>query len=126
MERGYAMSETREGGRKRGFDPLIVAAAAFFLMAVGLAAVPAFKSGAATLAGMLLLAGLAGVAFVGLIAFRNAAREAPAALRLRTVLWTGSLSNRGMTFRAKVSIERSTSTMSRARVRRGCGRLRPS
>ena len=73
------MAESREEGRRRGLDPLIVAAAAFFLMAIGLASVPAFKAGAANLAGMLLLAGLAAVAFIGLIAFRNAAREAPAA-----------------------------------------------
>ncbi|HEX7758553.1 MAG TPA: hypothetical protein VF459_03575, partial [Caulobacteraceae bacterium] len=73
------MAESREEGRKGGFDPLIATAAAFFVLAVALAAVPAFKSGAATVAGMLLLAGLAGVAFIGLIAFRNAARDAPAA-----------------------------------------------
>ncbi len=58
-----------EAGRRR-FDPLTWAAAGFFLLAVAFAAVPALKAGPATLAGLLLLVGLAGVAFIGLLAFR--------------------------------------------------------
>ncbi|MHB8529760.1 MAG: hybrid sensor histidine kinase/response regulator [Caulobacteraceae bacterium] len=56
---------------RRRFDPLSVAAAVFFLVAVGLAAAPAIKSGPASLAGLLLLTGLAGVAFIGLITLRG-------------------------------------------------------
>jgi two-component system cell cycle sensor histidine kinase/response regulator CckA len=46
-------------------------AGGFFLLAMGLAAVPALRAGPATLAGLLLLIGLAGVALIGLIAFRG-------------------------------------------------------
>jgi two-component system cell cycle sensor histidine kinase/response regulator CckA len=60
-------------------DLFTVVAAGFFLLAVALAAVPAFRAGPATLAGLFLLAGLAGVAFVGLIAFRGMGREVAAA-----------------------------------------------
>jgi two-component system cell cycle sensor histidine kinase/response regulator CckA len=60
--------------RERRFDPLTLAAGGFFLLAVGFGAVPAFKAGPETLAGLLLLIGLAGVAFLGLMAFRNANR----------------------------------------------------
>ena len=62
------------GPRERRFDPLTLAAGGFFLLAVGFGAVPAFKAGPETLAGLLLLIGLAGVAFLGLLAFRNASR----------------------------------------------------
>ena len=55
----------------RAFDPLVWAAGGFFLLAVGLAAAPALRAGPATLAGLLLLIGLAGVALIGLIAFRG-------------------------------------------------------
>jgi len=64
---------------KRRSDILGILAIAFFLLTVGLAAVPAFRSGPATLAGLLLLAGLAGVALIGLIAFRGGERDSPAA-----------------------------------------------
>ncbi len=57
----------------RRFDPLVWAAGGFFLLAVGLAAEPALRAGPATLAGLLLLIGLAGVALIGLIAFRGTA-----------------------------------------------------
>src|SRR5258706_2763055 len=50
--------------------------ACFFVLAVVLAAMPAFKAGPSTIAGLLLLAGLAGVAFLGLIAFPRASRTA--------------------------------------------------
>ncbi len=55
----------------RRFDPLVWVAGGFFLLAVGLAAAPALHAGPATLAGLLLLIGLAGVALIGLIAFRS-------------------------------------------------------
>jgi two-component system cell cycle sensor histidine kinase/response regulator CckA len=57
-------------------DILTWAAAALFVLALGLAAAPALKAGPATLAGMLLLGGLAGVAFVGFLAFRGSAAPA--------------------------------------------------
>ncbi len=62
----------REGARRR-FDPITGAAVLFFLLAVGFAAVPAFNAGASTLAGLLLLVGLAGVACLGLFALRSSA-----------------------------------------------------
>ena len=66
-----ATSEPRE----RRFDPLTVAAGGFFLLAVGFAAVPVLsRAGTEVVASTLLLAGLAGVAFLGLLAFRNANR----------------------------------------------------
>jgi two-component system cell cycle sensor histidine kinase/response regulator CckA len=52
------------------FDPLVGAAAVFFVLAVGFAAYPALEAGVETLAGLLLLIGLAGVACLGLVAFR--------------------------------------------------------
>jgi two-component system cell cycle sensor histidine kinase/response regulator CckA len=69
------MAEPREQ-RKRRFDPLTAAAVMFFLMAVGFAAAPALNAGPSTLAGLLLLIGLAGVACLGLFALRGAS-EAP-------------------------------------------------
>jgi len=56
--------------RKFRFDPLVGAAAVFFVLAVGFAAYPATEAGVETLAGLLLLIGLAGVACLGVIAFR--------------------------------------------------------
>ncbi|MGH6986054.1 MAG: two-component system sensor histidine kinase NtrB, partial [Caulobacteraceae bacterium] len=53
-------------------DPLGLAGAMFFVLAVGFAAAPAFKAGSVALAGLILLVGLAGVAFIGLFAFRGA------------------------------------------------------
>lgn len=60
--------------RERRFDPLILAAGLFFLLAVGFASVPAWKAGPGTLAGLLLLIGLAGLIVLALIATRNANR----------------------------------------------------
>ncbi len=56
--------------RKFRFDPLVGAAAVFFVVAVGCAAFPAMAAGIETLGGVLLLIGLAGVACLGLLAFR--------------------------------------------------------
>jgi len=59
------------------FDPLVASAAMFFVLAVGFAAYPAMEAGVETLAGLMLLIGLAGVAGLGLVAFRaSAAAEA--------------------------------------------------
>ena len=54
---------------RRGFDAIGAAAAALFVMAIVAAAYPAFKAGPSSGPGMLLLLGLAGVAFIGIFAF---------------------------------------------------------
>ncbi|OZA74719.1 MAG: hypothetical protein B7X77_08145, partial [Caulobacter sp. 39-67-4] len=58
------------GATRRRFHPYIWGAAIFFVAAAGLAAVPALRAGPATLAGLLLLGGVAGVAILGLVAIR--------------------------------------------------------
>src|ERR1044072_1869663 len=55
--------------RRSGVDPLTAAAAVFFVIAIGAAAVPAFQAGPPRGLGLLLLIGLAGVAFLGVFAF---------------------------------------------------------
>src|SRR6185312_17292740 len=65
-----ARPTSRRGGR---FDPLTAAAVVFFLMAVAFAAAPAMNAGPTTLAGLLLLIGLAGVACLGLFVLRGSA-----------------------------------------------------
>jgi two-component system cell cycle sensor histidine kinase/response regulator CckA len=72
------MAESPTKASRRRFDILTSVAAVFFLLAVVLAAAPAFKAGAAAMAGVILLVGLAGVAFMGLAAFRGGPREAEA------------------------------------------------
>ncbi|MBU4433388.1 MAG: hybrid sensor histidine kinase/response regulator, partial [Alphaproteobacteria bacterium] len=62
-------------GPRRRFDPYIWGAALFFVAAAGLAAVPALRAGPATLAGLLLLGGVAGVAILGLVAIRASAQH---------------------------------------------------
>src|SRR5579872_877847 len=59
--------------RKGRFEPLTAAAVVFFLIAVAFAAAPVLKAGAVTLAGLLLLIGLAGVACLGLFVLRDSA-----------------------------------------------------
>ena len=56
--------------RKGRIDPLTAAAVVFFLIAVVFAAAPMLNAGPSTLAGLLLLIGLAGVAFLGLFVLR--------------------------------------------------------
>ena len=56
----------------RGADPLSIAAAIFFVLAILAAAYPAFRAGPTTGPGLLLLIGLAGVAFLGVFAFATA------------------------------------------------------
>jgi two-component system cell cycle sensor histidine kinase/response regulator CckA len=57
---------------ERRFDPLVWAAGVLFLLAIAFGSAPAWRAGPDTLAGLLLLVGLAGVALLGLMAFRGA------------------------------------------------------
>ena len=66
---------------ERRFDPLNTAAIFFFLMTVVLASVSVIDAGPQTVAGMLLLVGLACVACLGLFALRSGV-QAPAAEEL--------------------------------------------
>jgi two-component system cell cycle sensor histidine kinase/response regulator CckA len=61
------------GAPRRRFDPWLVGAALFFVVAAALSAAPALKAGPTTLAGLLLLLGVAGVAVLGLVAIRGSA-----------------------------------------------------
>src|SRR4051794_41757081 len=78
-----AAPHAKRGG---GAEPLVAAAVVFFLLAVVFAAAPALKAGPVTLAGLLLLIGLAGVAILGLFVLRGSLEAAtevePAAERL--------------------------------------------
>lgn len=62
------------GAGRRRFDPWLAGAAIFFLAAAGFSAAPALKAGPSTLAGLLLLLGVAGVAVLGLLAIRGTAQ----------------------------------------------------
>src|SRR4051812_22052812 len=81
-----AMAETivpqpprrRKAAKRGGADALSWTAALFFILAVGAASYPAFQAGPTTGPGLLLLIGLAGVAFLGVFAF--ATSEPPPAL----------------------------------------------
>ncbi|MHB8283697.1 MAG: cell cycle histidine kinase CckA, partial [Caulobacteraceae bacterium] len=55
--------------RRRRLDPLSVAAAVFFVVAVMAAAYPAFRAGPGTGSGILLLVGLGGMVFIGIFTF---------------------------------------------------------
>jgi two-component system cell cycle sensor histidine kinase/response regulator CckA len=71
---------TRPAGRRRP-DLVVLAGGVFFAAAVAAAAYPALKAGPETAGGLMLLAGLAGVAVLGLYAFRQTpAPEAPSDL----------------------------------------------
>ena len=71
------MAESKtDGPAERRFEPLTAVAVILFLLAVGLAAVPAIDAGPSTLAGMLLLIGLAGVVCLGFFAVRTSAEAA--------------------------------------------------
>ncbi|MBS0334147.1 MAG: hypothetical protein JSS35_15365, partial [Proteobacteria bacterium] len=73
-----AMAEPQPRKPRKGrFEPLTAAAVVFFLIAVAFAAAPALKAGATTLAGLLLLIGLAGVACLGLFVLRDSADLPP-------------------------------------------------
>src|SRR5579884_957196 len=75
METGpLAMAEPAPNdARERRFDPLTTAAVVFFLLAVAFAAAPMAKAGPETLAGLLLLIGLAGVLCLGVFVLRAGA-----------------------------------------------------
>jgi two-component system cell cycle sensor histidine kinase/response regulator CckA len=60
-----------EAGRPRRLDPLATAAAGFFALALMFAAYPAIRAGSATMGGLLLLLGLAGVAVFTVLALRS-------------------------------------------------------
>ena len=62
----------------RGPDLLVTAGGAFFVLAVLAAAYPLARGGAGTAGGLMLLAGVAGVAVVGLFAFGRGAPDEPA------------------------------------------------
>ena len=67
-----AMAEPQvRKGRKSGFDLLLAGAVVFFLLAVVFAAAPMINAGPSTVAGLLLLVGLAGVACLGLFVLRG-------------------------------------------------------
>ena len=70
-----AHPSARKGARRR-VDLLTAAAVAFFLLAVVFAAAPAVNAGPATLAGLMLLIGLGGVACLGLFVLRGSAEPA--------------------------------------------------
>src|SRR5579859_1501646 len=73
----HGMAEAQVGNTRKGlFEPLTAAAVVFFLMAVVFAAAPAMNAGPTTIAGLLLLIGLAGVACLGLFVLRGAS-DAP-------------------------------------------------
>ncbi len=55
--------------RRRRMDPLSIAAAVFFVLAVIAAAYPAFRAGPGTGSGILLLVGLGGMVFIGIYTF---------------------------------------------------------
>ena len=63
--------------RKGRFDLLTAGAVAAFVVAVVFAAAPALKAGPETLAGLMLLIGLGGVACLGLYGLRGAQEPAP-------------------------------------------------
>lgn len=82
------MTETQaqEGGRVRRIDPLAAAAAGFFALALAFAAYPAFHAGATSVAGVLLLLGLAGVAVFSILALRGGINPAADALEPDAIL----------------------------------------
>ncbi|HEY2753360.1 cell cycle histidine kinase CckA [Phenylobacterium sp.] len=71
------MAEPQVRKARRGrFDSLMAGVLVFFLMAVAFAAAPAMNAGPTTLAGLLLLIGLTGVACLGLFTLRGASEAA--------------------------------------------------
>jgi two-component system cell cycle sensor histidine kinase/response regulator CckA len=65
----FGATDTSGAGKRRP-DLLIWGAAVFLVLAAVFAAAPALRAGPATLAGLLLLGGVAGVAILGLVAIR--------------------------------------------------------
>jgi two-component system cell cycle sensor histidine kinase/response regulator CckA len=64
-----------DGRKARRFDPLTAAAAALFGLALIFAGYPAIRSGSQNVGGLLLLLGLAGVAFFAILTLRSGRRE---------------------------------------------------
>jgi len=62
----------RPARRGRGFDLAVLVGGGFFAVAVLAAAYPALRAGPETAGGLMLILGLAGVAVLGLFAFRHA------------------------------------------------------
>ena len=69
--RAMAELASVDGRKGRRVDPLAVAAAIFFALALVFGAYPAFRAGPASIGGLLLLLGLAGVAFFTILALRG-------------------------------------------------------
>ena len=65
----------QDGRKVRRFDPLTAAAAALFGLALIFAGYPAIRSGSPNVGGLLLLLGLAGVAFFAILTLRSGRRE---------------------------------------------------
>src|SRR5215471_16394214 len=65
--------KARRAGKagRGGAEPLAAAAMIFFLLAAAFAAAPALNAGPSTIAGLLLLIGLAGVTLLGLFVLRG-------------------------------------------------------
>ena len=66
-----ASLEAARTAERRRIDPLSIAALIFFVLAIFAAAYPAFRAGPTTGPAVLLLLGLAGVAFAGIYAFAS-------------------------------------------------------
>jgi two-component system cell cycle sensor histidine kinase/response regulator CckA len=66
------MADLKDRKAKGRLDILVLAGGAFFVAAVLAAAWPLVRSGPGTVGGLMLMAGLGGVAILGLIAFRHA------------------------------------------------------
>ena len=81
-----ADSTDSEAIRPRRFDPLPVAAAVFFALALVFATYPAFRAGPASMGGLLLLLGVVGVAFFIILAMRGARAPATDGLAAETFL----------------------------------------
>ena len=76
----------RPAARPRRLDLFVIAGGAFFVAAVLAAAYPALRAGPETAGGLMLLLGLAGVAVLGLYAFRQPPPPANAASDLGPLL----------------------------------------
>jgi len=72
--------------RVRRFDPLVWGAGAAFVLVVCLATAPVWRSGPATIAGIMLLIGLAFVSCIGLWAFRSASQPSANGIEDETLL----------------------------------------
>jgi len=66
-----AQLSSADGARTRRIDPLAVAAAVFFTLALAFGLYPALRGGQPNMGGLLFLLGAAGVAFFTALAFRN-------------------------------------------------------